>query len=245
MLEHTTKATPYKGPSFPLQTVLELACAAQRVNKEYVKSLEAVYADGDIINGKIMYYKYPNRQLMEAVLGEDKAKYSPDYPKPALLCTNLDDRELAENIQKYYRRLAFAAIQGDNEFQTEVNSLLNSESVPLNKFGFIACLPSVFKRDYANKQIEKRVGTLDVEFLGNIGTEVIDKDCEVIESKRSKNYDAWNITAIIDNKMVSWFSKSDLKIGNCVLVKGKVKDHSAHWKYNNPVTRLNYVKAAQ
>lgn len=245
MLEQFTKVTPYNGPSFPLQTVLELACAAQRVNKEYIKSLEAVYADGDIINGKVMYYKYPNRQLMESVLGEDKTKYSPEYPKPALLCTNLDDKELADNIQKYYKRLAFAAIQGDNEFQTEVNSLLNSETVPLNKFGFIACLPSVYKRDYASRQIEKRVGTLDVDFLGNIGTEVFDKDCEVIESKRSKNFDAWNITAIIDNKMVSWFSKADLKIGDCVVVKAKVKEHSAHWKYENPVTRLNYVKAAQ
>lgn len=242
MLEQYTKATPYVGPSFPLQTVLELACAAQRVNKEYIKSLEAVY---DTDYSKVMYYKYPNRTLMEAVLGEDKTQYSAEYPKPTLLCTNLDDKELADNIQKYYKRLAFAAIQGENEFQTEINSLLNSETVPLNKFGFIACLPSVFKRDYASRQIEKRVGTLDQEFLGAIGENVFDKDCDIIESKRSKNYDAWNITAIIDNKMVSWLSKVDLKIGDCVIVKAKVKDHSAHWKYENPVTRLNYVKAAQ
>lgn len=242
MLEQFTKATPYVGPVFPLQTVLELACAAQRVNKEYIKSIEAVY---DNEQSKVMYYKYPNRQLIESVLGEDKSKYSPDYPRPQLLCTNLEDRELANDIQKYYKRLAFAAIQGDNEFQTEVNSLLNSENVQLNKLGFIACLPSVYKRDYANRQIEKLIGTLDIEFLGSIGNEVHDKDCEIIESKRSKNFDAWNITAIIDNKMVSWFSKNDLKLGPCVVIKGKVKDHSAHWKYHNPVTRLNYVKAAQ
>jgi hypothetical protein len=126
-----------------------------------------------------------------------------------------------------------------------VNSLLNSECIPLNKFGFIACLPSVYKRDYAITQTNKRVKTLDLEYLASIGSTVEDQDCEILSSRRSKNFDAWNIDAIIDNKMVSWFSKVDLKPGNCVVVKAKVKDHSAHWKHQNPVTRLNYVKAAQ
>jgi hypothetical protein len=243
MLDHLTTVTPYQGPSFPLQTMLELACAAQRVNKEYRKDLEPVYADNDI--SKVMYYKYPNRQLMLVALGEDTTKYSADFPKPQLLCTNLEDQELANDIQKYYRRLAFAAIQGENEFQTEVNSLLNSQEVPLNKLGFIACLPSVYKRDYARNIIEKRVKVIDEGYLGTIGSNISDKDCEIMSSQRSKNFDAWNIDAIIDNKMVSWMSKVDLKLGACVVIKAKVKDHAKHWKFENAVTRLNYVKAAQ
>lgn len=241
MLEQFTKVSVYNGPKFPLQTLLELACAAQRVNKEYRKELEAVYTD----DNKLAYYKYPNRQMILATLGEDKTQYGEGFSRPRLLCTNLEDQELANEIQKYYRRLAFAAIQGDNEFQTEVNSLLNSEEVPLNKLGFIACLPSVYKRDYAKNQIEKKVKTLDEGYLGDIGSYVIDKDCEIMASQRSKNFDAWNIDAIIDNKMVSWMSKDDLKIGACVIIKAKVKDHNKHWKHENAVTRLNYVKAAQ
>jgi hypothetical protein len=242
MLDHLT-ATPYQGPKFPLQTMLELACAAQRVNKEYRKELEPVYADNDI--SKVMYYKYPNRQLMLVALGEDKTQYSSEYPKPELLCTNLDDKELATEIQKYYRRLAFAAIQGDNEFQTEVNSLLNSEEVPLNKLGFIACLPSVYKRDYAMRKVEKQSKIVDEGFLAEIESWIIDMDAEIISSMKSKNFDGYNIDAIIDNKMVSWVSKTDLKLGPAVVVKGKVKAHNKHWKHRNDVTRLNYVKAAQ
>jgi hypothetical protein len=234
-----------KIKEFPLQTVLELACAAQRVNKTYQKDFEAVHAEGDIFDGKVMYYKYPNRQLMLFTLGQDHTQYNESYPKPQLLCTNLDDRELANDIQKYYRRLLFAAIQGDNEFQTEINALLGKSETPINKFGFIACLPSVYKRDYARHQTEKRVKTLDDGYLGLIGEQIVDKDCEIINSQRSKNFDAWNIDAIIDNKMVSWFSQADLKLGPCVVIKGKVKDHSKHWKHSNAVTRLNYVKAAQ
>lgn len=240
MLDHL-KEPAYTGPVFPLQTVLELACAAQRANKEYVKSLEAVYSD----DSKLMYYKYPNRQLMLLTLGEDKSQYSADYPKPQLLCTNLDDRELANEIQKYYRRLAFAAIQGDSEFQTEVNSLLNSETIPLTKFGFIACLPSVYKRDYARHEMAKRIKTIDDTYLGTVGQNLADMDCEVIASQRSKNYDAWNIDAIIDNKLVSWMSKTDLKLGACVVIKARIKDHSKHWQHHVSITRLNYVKAFQ
>jgi hypothetical protein len=139
----------------------------------------------------------------------------------------------------------FAAIANENEFKTEVNQLLTAGVVPNNRLGFIACLPSVYKRDYAITQTEKRVKTLDEGYLADIGSTIFDKDCEVLSSKRSKNFDAFNIDAIIDNKMVSWFSKTDLKLGPCVVIKGKVKDHSTHWKHHNPVTRLNFVKAAQ
>ena len=228
--------------SYPLQTVLELACAAQRSNKDYIKSVEAVTAS----DGVTVAYKHANKTLMLVALGEDKTTYADPKTMPQLISTNLDDRELATEIQKFYKRLMFSAIQGDNEFQTEVNSLLNAENVPLNKFGFIACLPSTYKRDYAKTQFEKRIKTVDIGYLAPVGAEVLDLDCDVISSKRSKNFDAFNIDAIINNMMVSWMSKVDLKLGACVIIKGKVKDHSTHWKHQDvPVTRLNYVKAFQ
>lgn len=235
----------FDAKKYPLQQVLELACAAERSNKGYVKTIEAIYATEDDGKFKTMAYKHPNKTLMLVALGEDKTSYTPEFPKPELISTNLADRELATEIQKYYRRLAFAAIEGTNEFQIEVNSLLNSEDIPLNKLGFIACLPSTYKRDYSKNQMEKRVKTVDDGYLDNIGSSVFDLDCEVLAVQRSKNFDAWNIDAIINNKMVSWMSKNELKLGACVVIKAKVKDHSKHWKYENPVTRLNYVKAAQ
>jgi len=223
---------------FPLQDVLELACAAQRVNKDYIKEQEILYTE----DGKVKHIIMPNKELVKMTLKLDP-RYSGPVP-PKLIPIDLD-KELAQEIRKYFRKLMFSAIEGDNEFKTEVNSLLNSESIPFNKIGFIACLPSVYKRDYATSQIEKQIKTLNEGYLSLIGSTVFDLDCEILESKRSKNYDAFNITAIIDNKMVSWFSKVDLKIGSCVIVKAKVKDHSKHWKHQNDVTRLNYVKAAQ
>lgn len=229
--------------TYPLQLMLELACAAQRVNNAYIKSTEAVVSAD---NTKVLYYRHTNRSMMQVALGEfNSLSVSDPLLQPPLICTNLADQELATEIQQYYRRLAFAAIQGDDEFKTELNSLLTSNEVPINKIGFIACLPSLFSRDYAKTQMEKRIKTLDQGHVALIGENILDKDCEILSIMRSKNFDAWNIDAIIDNKMVSWMSNSALKFGPCVVIKAKVKDHSSHWKYGVPVTRLNYVKAFQ
>lgn len=229
-----------KKDSYPLQTILELACAAQRTNKDYIKHTEPLYAD----DGQLMSYKWDNRTLVLTVL--DPAFTVPNEThKPPLICTTQADTDMANEIKKYYRRLMFAAVQGENEFLTEVNALLNSEEVAINKLGFITCLPSVYKRDFGRNQVEKKVKQADAEYLAEIGTNLLDLDCEVLSCQRSKNFDAFNVDAIIDNKMVSWMSKYELKLGAAVIVKAKVKDHSKHWKFETPVTRLNYVKAAQ
>ncbi len=226
---------------FPVQQVLELSCAAQRINKEYVKQFEAIVSD----DNKVMGFKWENRTLISYTLDPNTFKPFDEVHRPPIITATNQDREQAEEIKKYYRRLMFAAVAGENEFLTEVNALLNSENVPLNKLGFIACLPSVFKRDYGRYQVEKKVKQADAEYLAEIGENLADLDCEVLSVQRSKNFDAFNVDAIIDNKMVSWMSKYELKLGPAVIVKAKVKDHSKHWKFENPVTRLNYVKAAQ
>lgn len=225
---------------FPTQQVLELACAAQRVNGNYQKEPEAVYAD----DGVYCYTKQTNKMMMLVTL--DPAIWTAD-PKdsPMPLRIQAEDISLAEAIQVHYRKLIFAVVQGDNEFLTTVNSLLNGDYVKTNQFGYVACLPSVFARDVQQSRIKKASRTAEDGYLGAVGSNLADLDCEVIESIKSKNFEGYNICAIINNKMVSWLSKTNLTTGPCVIVKAKVKAHSKHWKHQNDETRLNYVKAAQ
>lgn len=222
--------------------VLELACAAQRLNQDYIKDTTPIYSE----DMKVMSYKWANKMLMMASLYPEKYRSTieGEAPPPLLKVTE-EDQQLAEEIKKYFRKLMFSAVKGDNEFHTEVNALLENGGVPPNKFGFIACLPMVYRRDIAKKQFEKRVKDTEDAYIGMPGEVIVDKDCEILESIRSKHYEAFNILAIIDNKMVSWMSKLDLKIGDCVVQKAKIKEHSRHWKNQNKVTRLNYVKAFQ
>jgi len=221
---------------FPTQQVLELACAAQRINGEYLKVPEGVYAD----DGVYMYTKQANKTLMLYTLDNKMV-----IPDTKVLKVEPEDVARAEEIRKYYKRLVFVAIEGENEFLTKVNSLLGSDTVKENEFGWIACLPSVQAKDAVHNQVKKAARTVEAGWLAAVGDRLADLDCEILEVIKSKNFTGWNICAIINNKMVSWMSQTELKRGPCVIVKAKVKDHSKHWKHGNDETRLNFVKAAQ
>jgi hypothetical protein len=225
---------------FPTQQVLELACAAQRVNGEYIKESFAFYAE----DGVYMYTKQTNKILMLCTL--DHALWTAD-PKdaPMPLKVTAEDVALAEEIQKYFKRLLFAAIEGENDFQTSINTILSGETVKQNQFGYVACLPSVYVRDLAQNKVKRAARSVEEGFVGEVGAQLKDLDAEIISSVKSKNFEGYNIDAIINNKMASWLNKTSLNLGACVIVKAKVKDHTKHWKHQNDVTRLNYVKAAQ
>lgn len=227
--------------TYSTQRVLELACAAQRTNKAYLKDAESVFDS----EGKFLFMKHSNKLLIRWALGIDRYAGVEKEFAPQDIFIEDCDKSLAEDIRKYYRRLMFSAIKGDNEFQTEVNALLNEDEIQPNKIGYIACLPSVYLKDSSRNSFEKRVRDLDNSYLADADQWIVNKDCEILQCIRSKNFDAWNVDAIIENKLVSWFSKFEVKIGPAVLIKGKVKDHSHNWLTKKETTRLNYVKAAQ
>jgi hypothetical protein len=225
---------------FPAQQVLELACAAQRVNGAYLKEPTPVLA----ADFTYMYSKQSNKMLMLCTIVPANWTADPnDAPMP--LRVSPEDTVLAEEIKKHFRKFMFSAIEGENEFQTNINSFLNAETIETKNFGYIACLPSVYARDVAQTKVKKASQAVEEGYLGLIGDNLKDLDCEILESIKSKNFEGYNISAIINNRMCSWLNKTNLNLGACVIVKAKVKDHSKHWKYQNDVTRLNYVKAAQ
>lgn len=225
---------------FPTQQVLELACAAQRLYGAYIKDPEAVYAE----DGVYMCTKQTNKMLMLCTLDHTLWTADPkDAPMP--LKPLPEDVAQAEEIRKYFKRLLFAAIEGENDFQTNINSILSGDVVQQNQFGYVACLPSVYARDLAQNKVKKAARQVEEGYLAEIGTQLRDLDAEIISSVKSKNFEGYNIDAIINNRMASWMNKVDLKLGPAVVVKAKVKDCNKHWKHQNDVTRLHYVKAVQ
>jgi len=225
---------------FPTQQVLELACAAQRVNGEYLKETASVFTD----EGTFAYSKTPNKILMYVTLDPTSWTADPAY-SPMPLKITADDIALAAEIKKFFKKFMFAAIAGENEFQTSINAILNSELTKTNQFGYVACLPSVYARDRVHTDVKKAARGVEEGFLGEVGNLLEDLDCEILEVAKSKNFTGWNICAIINNKMASWMSQVELKRGPCVIVKAKVKAQGKHWKHQNDETRLNFVKAAQ
>jgi hypothetical protein len=225
---------------FPTQQVLELACAAQRINGAYIKEDAPVYSE----DGAFMYLKHTNKIQMLCTL--EPAIWTAD-PKDAPMPLRVlpEDVALAEEIRKYFRKFLFSAIEGENDFQTNINTILSSDVVKQNQFGYVACLPSVHVRDVAQTKVKRAAKAVEEGYLGEVGSNLKDLDAEIISSVKSKNFEGYNIDAIINNRMASWLNKTNLNLGACIIVKAKIKDHTKHWKHQNDVTRLNYVKAAQ
>lgn len=219
---------------FSTQKILELACSAQRTNGTYIKENDW-FSNTNLI---------PNKILILHTLNLVRFNVMP----PKHLRILPEDIQLAEEIRKFYRRLTFTVIDnddGNNHFPTEVNLIFNKDEITKSEVGYLACLPSLYPRSAADSKIKKYAALCEDGYLGAIGEELWDKDGEILEVTRSKNFDAWNITAVIENMMASWLSSKELSVGPCVIVRSKIKDLSKHWKYNNPVTRLHYVRAAQ
>jgi len=225
---------------YPTQQVLELACAAQRINGTYLKESENIWAE----DGVFMYSKKTNKMLMLCTLDHKIWTADPkDSPMPLKILP--EDTALAEEIKKHFRKFMFSAIEGENDFQTNINTILTGDVVKENQFGYVACLPSVYVRDVAQTKVKRAAKQVDEGPLAEVGTQLRDLDAEIISSIKSKNFEGYNIDAIINNKMVSWMNKTNLNLGPAVIVKAKVKDCNKHWKHQNDVTRLHYVKAAQ
>lgn len=213
---------------------LELACASQRQNNAYLKSTQPVYSD----EGSYLHTNYSNKTLiLNTALGVDIEKVR--------VTVTEEDTALAEEIIKYFRRLIFHAVIGDNNFYTDLNIVLNKSEISSNEIGFIACLPSVYAREKLQSELKKAIRNLDDQALGDKDTIFFNLECEIINFKKSNNFDAINVEAIINNRLVSWFAKTEPKLGPAILLKGKVKEVRNSFKWKITETRLNYVKIAQ
>ena len=222
---------------YPVQQILELACAAQRQNSEYLK--ENVPVTG--LDNQIIGYKFSNKLLI--IFSVQPSVWNDGVPYPPTLVVNEADQQMSKDIRSYYRRLMFNIMANpDNTFQQEIMSLLNKQTMVASKFGFIACLPSVYERDRRNNNIGKRLRECDNLYLAPKGATVTNLEVDVVGCSRSKNFDAYNITAIIDNKVVSWFSKQQIDLSTCQIKSAKVKEHQQQWISKKFETRLNYVK---
>jgi len=224
---------------FPVQQALELACAAQRYNQSYQKESEPLWTD----DGKAMGYKHSNKMLMLWTLDERRRIGQDPQHLPPMIQVNDQDRLLTEDIRTYYRRLMFSVLaQPENQFLQEILSLLNKETMNENKLGFIACLPHVYEKDRKRNDITKIIRECDNNYLGSKESKLMNLEATIVDCERSKNYDAYNILAIVDNKLASWFSKFPIRQNKVEIVSAKVKDNNQNWLTKKAETRLNYVK---
>jgi hypothetical protein len=190
------------------------ACAAQRINGAYLKTIE------EGVNTET------NRQIVDNFLANTD------------LITEAD-REQGEAVRKYYKGFTFKILQGKklNDFDNTAMVIANRDVIESNyDVAVIASLPSCYeravKRDNANRKLEQARGG----FIGSIGSKV-KINVEVVRSVFSQQWGVFFVSGVTPEDQAVFFSyREAIPVGKLIIAEGTVKAH----RDNN--TQLNRVK---
>lgn len=204
--------------TWPTLDVVVAACAAQRINGQYVRHPYQV-------NGKM--YNKTNRELVYSFL-EDQS---------AILDV---DRQMAENIKQFYKGYTFKILSGAfvSEFDLNVMKMLEEECIPKSAYNIaiLASLPSFYIKAKQRSDAYQRVLNCQGGYVGTVG-ERVTLHIEVLKSVFSQKWGVWFITAITSKDQAIFFSyKQDLAAGTVCQIDGTVK------RQDNNQTQLNRVK---
>jgi hypothetical protein len=203
---------------FDTMDVVSAACAAHRVNGQYIK---VPYQLGDEVK------RQTNRELVYQFL-EDQS-----------FITDAD-RLLAEDIKSHYQGKTFKILGGGfvTDYDRTTLKMLEEESCPEGyNVAVLASVPSSYLKSVARDKADQRVRFAQGGYVGSIGDKV-QLDVEVIKSVFSQKYNVHFLTAITVKEEVVFFSyKQDVTVGTLLTIKGTVKNLR-----DGNVTQLNRVK---
>ena len=206
----------YQRPVINLQAtdVWAAACAAQRINGAYLKTIE---------EGK---NTETNRQIMDNFIANTD------------LITEAD-REQGELVRTYYKGLTFKILQGKklNDFDNTAMVIANRDVIESTyDVAVIASLPSCYQRaverDNKNRKLENASGGL----VGRVGQKV-KVNVEVVRSNYSQQYGVYFVSGLTTDDQAVFFSyRNGIEAGKLIIAEGTVKRHGEN------ITQLNRVK---
>lgn len=221
------QVTPGGGhPGFAAADVWAAACAAQRINGEYLKEGRNTYGE----QGEVLSTKRRNRDVMLEFL------HNPDR----LL---VEDVEAGEQCQHFLRNdLTFRGLKGQlTEFDQSTQKVLavTDRFWPQQhryELAVIACLPQSHLRSQARQEQQARLKRATGGVFGSVGQKV-SMSVEIVSANYSQNYNIYWISAVNDADQPVIFSyKSALTAGDRHTITGTVKGH------RDAKTQLNRVK---
>lgn len=206
----------YQRPVLNLQAsdVWAAACAAQRINGAYLKTIE---------EGK---NTETNRQIVD------------NFLKNTDLITDTD-REQGEEVRAYYKGFTFKILQGKalNDFDNTAMVIANRDLIESNyDLAVITSLPASYARAVARDQVNNKIEFASGGFLGSVG-EKVSVNIEVLRSVFSVQWGVFFITGITEQDQVVFFSyKNGVDVGEKLRVMGTIKAH------RDRSTQLNRAK---
>lgn len=215
---------------FPTSDVIAIACCIYRDRGFMSASKAAMAAPGTISNKDLLTWEiFPMLAPSEHIL-----KFNPTD----------EDRAHAETIIKYYRRLMFGVIADSiNDYSQGIFKNSQADTVNIQGFGFLACIPDSYFRDVSLKEITAQIEQCEKEHFGLVGN-TVELRVLMLDTKFVPSIGCWAHTAVTStNHLASFLSKN--KLGNTkdiVSISAKIRKHTEHFKLKVQETQLNYVK---
>ena len=221
------QVTPGGGhPGFASADVWAAACAAQRINGEYLKEGRNTYGE----QGEVLSTKLRNRDVMLEFLNH------PDRLLPEDIAAGVECQNSLRND------LTFRALKSQlNDFDQSTSKVLavTDRFFPQQhryELAVIACLPQSYQRGMTRQESQARLKKATGGTVGSVGDKV-GMDVEVVSASYSQNFNIYWVNAVNDADQPVFFSyKVALKAGDRHTITGTVKGH------RDGKTQLNRVK---
>jgi hypothetical protein len=216
----------YQKPqlNFNADTVWGAACAAQRINGEYIK--EGRNQIG--VFGEVLSTKLRNRDIMLEFLHNPERLLE-------------EDIEQATQVRKYYQAFTFKILKGIKLSDFDNNAMLisNRDIIDTNyDVAVIASLPQSYERGMKRVNVDQRITFATGGYIGTPSDRVT-LTIEILKMNYSQKWNTTYFTGITNKDQVVFFpynSTGKLDIGDTYTIQGTVKAH------RDNSTQLNRVK---
>ena len=214
----------YTRPVYNVADVFAAACAAQRINGEYLKTDDiTVYDDDHEYSHKVN--RVANKKLVHQFLKGE-------------LGMTLEDHELGDKVMQYCRGLTFKLLTDKrlSDFEATMLSIVEKSTTDSNSdIAVVASLPASYERYLVraeqNVRLREAAGCLEAP----VGSKV-ELDVEVVRCNFSNEWGVFYVTAITDAGVVFFAQQRKIDVDSKIRIKGKVKRHK------EDRTQLSHVK---
>lgn len=217
----------YTRPARPVYSIADVfaaACAAQRINGEYLKTDDITYYDdGHEYTHKVN--RVANKTLVHQFLKGE-------------LGMSLEDHEMGDKVMQYCRGLTFKLLTDKrlSDFEQTMLTIVEKSTTDSNyDIAVVASLPASYERSLVraeqNIRLREASGCIDAD----VGSKV-ELDIDVVRCNYSNEWGVFYVTAITEGGVVFFARNSQIEVGSKVRIKGKVKRHK------EDRTQLSHVK---
>jgi hypothetical protein len=215
------------------QEALAMACAAQRINRSYIKETRRF---SEVENNT----KFSNKEIVKFAFHKDPQYLPSDYVRPTP--TEEDYIQVAE-IQKWMKRYVMLGLGNLDNFKSDMIDAVSQDTVSADKLGRVAFIPEFVKRDQHESSLKKeiRVEYRNSQHLGK-EKDVIEGVVKILDKRYSSQWESYNYVAVMDGNLLSFMNKYEYNVNDMKRVKGKVKSQTKNRLFDANETRLNYVK---